>query len=97
MFNYSFNSIDVKGLKVYFVCQKCGANIDDDIENFPYPNLTSDFAFKSSDSIGAAFVCPKCGKEFEYEIVDNMNNDACLYSKDFPEETEVVIIRRAVQ
>ena len=69
--------------KIFFiVCKRCGSRFEEELDQWPSPDITADTAHESSDSIAGVLVCPNCGKEIDYSISEDFNgNVICVPSE----------------
>ena len=74
------------GKVVSILCPKCGTRCEDELEQWPSPDITAETAHESSDCIGGVLVCPKCGKEIDYSISEDFNG----YVITVPSELEII-------
>ncbi|MBP3741511.1 MAG: hypothetical protein J6J00_00855 [Treponema sp.] len=59
--------------KISITCPDCGNNFEDELEQWPHPDMTADTATKSRDTVGGVLICPKCGKKIDYSISEDFN------------------------
>lgn len=75
-----------KTLKASIKCPNCGTLIEDEIESMPNPNVDTDSAWESRDSVGGSLVCSNCGKEVQYSISEDFNG----YRIVIPDNLEII-------
>lgn len=60
---------------VSYTCPKCGTRCEDELDQWPHPNIYAETINESVDSIEGTLICPKCGNEINYSISEDMNGD----------------------
>lgn len=70
------------GRYVSTLCSKCGTKCEDELDQWPSPNIYAETANESRDSISGTLICPNCGNEIDYSISDDFNGDIICIPND---------------